>query len=139
MFKLDSFISEHVTHRSGSLFAEDLAQNGPALRKEIEGSSICVIGGAGSIGSSFIKAALPFRPRSVVVIDLNENGLAELVRDVRSTYGLYVPDEFAATPSITQTPSSNAYSAGKTDSTLSLISPPTSTYAAKRTATAYRP
>ena len=94
MFKLDSFISEHVTHRSGSLFAEDLAQNGPALRKEIEGSSICVIGGAGSIGSSFIKAALPFRPRSVVVIDLNENGLAELVRDVRSTYGLYVPEEF---------------------------------------------
>ena len=35
-----------------------------------------------------------FEPKSVVVIDLNENGLAELVRDVRSTHGLYVPDEF---------------------------------------------
>ena len=53
-----------------------------------------MIGGAGSIGSSFIKAVLRFEPKSVVVVDLNENGLAELVRDVRSTNGLYVPDEF---------------------------------------------
>jgi FlaA1/EpsC-like NDP-sugar epimerase len=37
---------------------------------------------------------LRFEPKSVVVVDLNENGLAELVRDVRSTNGLYVPDEF---------------------------------------------
>ena len=37
---------------------------------------------------------LRFEPKSVVVVDLNENGLAELVRDVRSTQGLYVPDEF---------------------------------------------
>ena len=43
---------------------------------------------------SFIKAVLRFEPKSVVVIDLNENGLAELVRDVRSTDGLFVPDEF---------------------------------------------
>ena len=64
------------------------------MSKEIKGKSVCVIGGAGSIGSSFIKAVLCFRPKSVVVIDLNENGLAELVRDVRSTDGLYVPDEF---------------------------------------------
>ena len=42
-----------------------------------------MIGGAGSIGSSFIKAVLRFEPASVVVVDLNENGLAELVRDVR--------------------------------------------------------
>ena len=48
----------------------------------------------GSIGSSFIKAVLRFEPASVVVVDLNENGLAELVRDVRSTEGLYVPEEF---------------------------------------------
>ena len=53
-----------------------------------------MIGGAGSIGSSFIKAVLRFEPASVVVVDLNENGLVELVRDVRSTNGLYVPDEF---------------------------------------------
>lgn len=44
--------------------------------------------------SSFIKAVLRFEPASVVVVDLNENGLAELVRDIRSTESLYVPEEF---------------------------------------------
>ena len=41
--------------------------------------TIVITGGAGSIGSSFIKAVLRFEPKSVVVVDLNENGLAELV------------------------------------------------------------
>lgn len=53
-----------------------------------------MIGGAGSIGSSFIKAILRYKPASVVVVDLNENGLVELVRDVCSTNGLYVLDGF---------------------------------------------
>ena len=94
MFNLDKFISDHVTSRSTSLFLADIEANKEKLRQEIKGKSVCVIGGAGSIGSSFIKAVLRFEPRSVVVVDLNENGLAELVRDVRSTYGLYCPAEF---------------------------------------------
>ena len=94
MFNLDSFIRNSVVRRRESLFARDIEANHATLEKEIKGSSICVIGGAGSIGSAFIKAVLPFEPRSVVVIDLNENGLAELVRDVRSTHNLFVPDEF---------------------------------------------
>lgn len=94
MFSLSRFIADSVTFRPVSLFAKDIEANKDQLSKEIKGKSVCVIGGAGSIGSSFIKAVLCFRPKSVVVIDLNENGLAELVRDVRSTDGLYVPDEF---------------------------------------------
>lgn len=94
MFNLDKFISDSVTFRPVSMFAADIEANKDTLTREIKGKSICVIGGAGSIGSSFIKAILRFEPRSVVVVDLNENGLAELVRDVRSTYGLYVPNEF---------------------------------------------
>lgn len=94
MFNLSRFIADSVTFRPVSLFAKDIEANKDQLSKEIKGKSVCVIGGAGSIGSSFIKAVLCFRPKSVVVIDLNENGLAELVRDVRSTDGLYVPDEF---------------------------------------------
>ena len=94
MFNLDRFISENVTSRSISLFSEDIEANRDVLSREIKDKKVCVIGGAGSIGSSFIKAVLRFEPRSIVVIDLNENGLAELVRDVRSTNGLYVPDEF---------------------------------------------
>ena len=94
MFNLDKFIADSVTFRPVSMFAADIEANKEKLSAEIKGKKVCVIGGAGSIGSSFIKAVLRFEPRSVVVVDLNENGLAELVRDVRSTEGLYVPDEF---------------------------------------------
>ena len=94
MFNLDKFIADSVTKRPVSMFAADIEANKETLIKEIKDKKVCVIGGAGSIGSSFIKAILRFEPKRVVVIDLNENGLAELVRDVRSTYGLYVPNEF---------------------------------------------
>lgn len=94
MFNLDKFIADSVTFRPVSMFAADIVANKEKLTEEIKGKKVCVIGGAGSIGSSFIKAVLRFEPKSVVVVDLNENGLAELVRDVRSTNGLYVPDEF---------------------------------------------
>ncbi len=94
MFNLDKFISDSVTFRPVSMFAPDIEANKEKLTEEIKGKKICVVGGAGSIGSSFIKAILRFEPKSVVVVDLNENGLAELVRDVRSTEGLFVPEEF---------------------------------------------
>lgn len=94
MFNLEKFIADSVTSRPVSMFASDIEANKETLTAEIKGKKVCVIGGAGSIGSSFIKAVLHFEPASVVVVDLNENGLAELVRDVRSTEGLYVPDEF---------------------------------------------
>ena len=94
MFNLDTFIAESITGRSKSMFASDIEANCERLTQEIEGKSVCVIGGAGSIGSSFIKAVLKFRPRKLIVIDLNENGLVELTRDLRSSFGLYVPSEY---------------------------------------------
>lgn len=96
MFNLNKFISDSVTRRPISLFAADIENNKGQLQQEIEGKSVCVIGGAGTIGSSFIRAILPFKPSKLVVIDLNENGLAELTRDLRSTYGMYVPEEYRA-------------------------------------------
>lgn len=94
MINLKQFIADHVINRQQSMFSEDIRANKETLQKEIENKSVCVIGGAGSIGSSFIKAILPFRPSKLIVIDLNENGLAELTRDLRSTYGMYVPEEY---------------------------------------------
>ena len=94
MLNIDKFISQHITHRQHSLFAGDIQNHFKEIESEVKGCSLLVIGGAGSIGSSFIKALLPFKPSKLVVIDLNENGLAELVRDIRSTNGLYVPEEF---------------------------------------------
>ena len=96
MFNFSQFISDHVIHRQESMFAKDIESNKGELTDEIEDKSVCVIGGAGSIGSSFIRAILPFKPSKLIVVDLNENGLAELTRDIRSTEGLYVPEEYRA-------------------------------------------
>lgn len=94
MFNLSKFISSYVTFRTESMFVKDIEANKETLTHEIEGKSVCVIGGAGSIGSSFIKAILRFKPSKLIVVDLNENGLAELTRDIRSTEGLFVPEEY---------------------------------------------
>ena len=91
MFIINQFISDHVIERPRSMFLDDINDFGTTLSREIEGRSVCVIGGAGSIGSSFIKALLPFKPSKLFVIDLNENGLVELTRDLRSSYRQYIP------------------------------------------------
>ena len=96
MFNLHKFIADSVTFRPSSMFEADIKVNAEKLTREIEGKSVCVIGGAGSIGSSFIKAVLMFKPGKLVVVDLNENGLAELTRDIRSTEELFVPEEYRA-------------------------------------------
>lgn len=92
MIDLNEFISKYVTERSESLFTPDLKANDARLRDEIEGRSALVIGGAGSIGSSFIRALLRYNPSKLVVVDINENGLAELTRDLRSDAALNVPE-----------------------------------------------
>ena len=98
MFNLDRFIADHVIKRDASMFACDIATNKEKLKGKIEGRSVLVIGGAGSIGSSFIKVLLPFKPSALVVVDTNENALAELTRDLRSTKGMFVPDDYVPYP-----------------------------------------
>ena len=98
MFDLDKFIGKYVTNRETSMFLADIENNKEALTEKIDGKSVLVVGGAGSIGSSFIKAILPFKPASLVVVDTNENALAELTRDLRSTKGMYVPDDYVPYP-----------------------------------------
>ena len=94
MINLSEFINNHVIFRKESLFTQDIEQQKDNIRKEIEGKKVLVIGGAGSIGSSFIRAILPFKPSKLYIIDLNENGLVEVTRDLRSTYHLYMPQEY---------------------------------------------
>ena len=98
MFNLDKFINKYVTKREQSMFLTDIQANKTQLSRKITGKAVLVIGGAGSIGSSFIKAILPFKPASLVVVDINENGLAELTRDLRSTKGMYVPEDYVPYP-----------------------------------------
>lgn len=98
MFFINDFINRYVTKRAGSMFYPDIVANKDVLVRKIEGKNILVIGGAGSIGSSFIKALLPFKPNALVVVDTNENALAELTRDLRSTKGMYVPPVYLPYP-----------------------------------------
>ncbi|MDE6716463.1 MAG: UDP-N-acetylglucosamine 4,6-dehydratase [Muribaculaceae bacterium] len=91
---LDRFVKDYVVERQESLFLRDINDNHDKLLSEVKGKSLLVIGGAGSIGSSFIKAILRYNPVKLVVVDLNENGLAELTRDLRSSAGLQVPEVY---------------------------------------------
>ena len=98
MISTEEFISQYVTKRERSMFCGDIDRNRDLLSGRIGGKRILVIGGAGSIGSSFVKAVLPFRPETLVVADINENALAELTRDLRSTEGMFVPEDYVTYP-----------------------------------------
>lgn len=98
MFSLDQFIAKYVIKRPTSMFVKDIEKNGDVLLEKIQNKKVLVIGGAGSIGSSFIRAILPFQPSTLVVVDINENALAELTRDLRSTKDMYVPDDYIPYP-----------------------------------------
>ena len=98
MFDLNSFIYNKVVLRNRSMFLDDIDSFTSTIEKKIKGKTVLVIGGAGSIGSSFIKAILPFCPKALVVVDINENALAELTRDLRSTRGMFVPPEYITYP-----------------------------------------
>ncbi len=98
MFNMDTFIYKNVVKRNSSMFSIDIEANKKVLRNKILGKSVLVIGGAGSIGLSFIKTILPFKPDSLVIVDYNENALAEITRDLRSTKGMYVPDDYISYP-----------------------------------------
>ncbi|MDD4685236.1 MAG: UDP-N-acetylglucosamine 4,6-dehydratase [Bacteroidales bacterium] len=98
MINVNNFIAKHITHRSESMFLRDIEKNRVVLTQEIEGKSVLVIGGAGTIGSSYIRAILPFKPSKLVVVDISENGLTELTRDLRSTYGMFVPEDYRTYP-----------------------------------------
>ena len=87
---INEFINSKVINRNTSLFSDDIINNQASLKKEIFGKSALVIGGAGTIGTSFIKAMLKYEPRTLVVVDINENGLTELTRTLRSDNNIKV-------------------------------------------------
>ena len=66
-------------------FDKDTFESRNILINKICNQNILVIGGAGTIGSSYIKQILKFKPSKITVVDINENGLTELTRDLRSS------------------------------------------------------
>lgn len=71
--------------RSPLLFHQDLSCCNSDLTEIIQGSRFLIVGGAGSIGQAVVKQLLQRKPLALHVIDLSENNLAELVRDIRSS------------------------------------------------------
>lgn len=97
-FNTSAFIKKHITKRDNSLFKEDISEYQERLYKEIKHKDVLVIGGAGTIGSNYIKSLLPYKPASLTVVDYSENGLTELTRDLRSTKDLFIPGKYKTYP-----------------------------------------
>ena len=79
--------------RSRELFADDMAAHEDELLKIVGESSFLIIGGAGSIGQAVTREIFSRSPRKMHVVDISENNLVELMRDIRSTYG-YIAGDF---------------------------------------------
>ena len=79
-------------------FDKDILKNKNILSHKICNQNILVIGGAGTIGSSYIKQILKYKPSKITVVDINENGLTELTRDLRSSNLLDYNPEYITYP-----------------------------------------
>jgi FlaA1/EpsC-like NDP-sugar epimerase len=79
--------------REKELFEEDIAILGEELYKRVSNASFLVLGGAGSIGQAVVKEIFKRSPKKLYVVDISENNLVELVRDIRSSMG-YIEGDF---------------------------------------------
>lgn len=79
--------------RTAELFHEDLSDHEKILKSIVSESRFLVIGGAGSIGQAVTKEIFKRNPRKLHVVDISENNMVELVRDIRSSLG-YIDGDF---------------------------------------------
>ena len=89
---LDKLIPQKIN------FYKSISNQQNLLNANILDSNVLVIGGAGTIGSSYIKQILKYKPSSITVVDINENGLTELTRDLRSSNLLDYNPEYITYP-----------------------------------------
>ena len=79
--------------RKEELFMKDIFQHRRVLLDIVSDSSFLVLGGAGSIGQAVTKEIFKRNPKKLHVVDISENNMVELVRDIRSSYG-YIDGDF---------------------------------------------
>lgn len=79
--------------RTAELFVEDVEAHENTLQQMVSSSTFLVLGGAGSIGQAVTKEIFKRNPQKLHVVDISENNLVELVRDIRSSYG-YIEGDF---------------------------------------------
>lgn len=73
--------------RNKPLFTNDIKKNGDLIKSIVNKSSFLIVGGGGSIGQAVVKQIFKRNPKTLHVIDISENNLVELVRDIRSDLG----------------------------------------------------
>lgn len=83
----------HLIGRNKELFIEDIKIHSIQLADIVSSSSFLVLGGAGSIGQAVVKEIFKRNPKKLHVVDISENNLVELVRDIRSSFG-YIEGDF---------------------------------------------
>jgi FlaA1/EpsC-like NDP-sugar epimerase len=76
-----------IVGRVQPLFDADIAANEMELSEIVRASRFLVIGGAGSIGQAVAREIFKRNPRALHIVDISENNMVELVRDIRSTLG----------------------------------------------------
>lgn len=79
--------------RTKVLFSEDVKNAEKVLNNEVSSSRFLVLGGAGSIGQAVTKEIFKRNPKKLHVVDISENNMVELVRDIRSSLG-YIEGDF---------------------------------------------
>ena len=82
-----------IIGRSDELFAGDVGRHEEKLKSIIRESSFLVLGASGSIGQAVSREIFKRNPKKLHLVDINENNMTEVVRDLRSTYG-YTDGEF---------------------------------------------
>ena len=98
-FDIEKFVRKYMTGREESLLKADFAKFADEMHARIDGKRMLVVGGAGTIGSNYVKAALKgFRPAAMYVVDIDENQLTELTRELRSGSEYTVPAEYVTEP-----------------------------------------
>jgi len=83
----------HLIGRNQELFSEDISKHELELSEVVRSSKFLVMGGAGSIGQAVTKEIFKRNPRKLHVVDMSENNMVELVRDIRSSFG-YINGDF---------------------------------------------
>ncbi|MDA9066878.1 UDP-N-acetylglucosamine 4,6-dehydratase [Flavobacteriales bacterium] len=83
----------NLIDRTHKLFEDDITKSESELQKEISNSNFLVLGGAGTIGQAVTKEIFKRNPKKLHVVDISENNLVELVRDIRSSFG-YIDGDF---------------------------------------------
>ena len=87
-------LTARVLGREYSFLAEDVAASEGTIREAVRDARILVIGASGSIGSAFVKELVAYQLRALHLVDISENTLVELVRDLRSS-SCELPKDFA--------------------------------------------